>query len=81
MRCMMKVVKDIKADLLKGIITLPDNAGPVVTITVSDYVPPKRASKDEMRAAMTRLENNIKPSNRSLDSFRAERLSKYEVTG
>lgn len=37
------------------------------------------ASQEEMRAAMKRLENGIVPSNRSLDSFRAEQLAKYET--
>ena len=79
MRCSMKVVKDVNSKLLAGIIPLPSTVGPIVTVTVSDYVPQRQASKEEMRAAMKRLENGIVPSNRSLDSFRAERLAKYEA--
>ncbi len=79
MECAMKVVKDIDVNLIKGIIPLPEYKGTMVTVTVSDYNPPRRSSKQSMRDAMSRLENGINPSNRSLDSFRAERLSKYEV--
>ena len=75
MRNRMKVTKEVKSSALKGIVVLPPDAGDIVTITVTDYQTPKKPDKESMRAAMRRIEAGIKPSSRTLDDFRSERLA------
>lgn len=70
----MKVTKDIKSSALEGIVVLPPDVGEMVTITVTDYHAPEKPDKEKMRAAMRRIEAGIKPSNKTLDEFRSERL-------
>lgn len=76
MRNRMKVTKEVKSSALKGIVVLPPDVGDVVTITVTDHQAPKKPDKESMRAAMRRIEAGIKPSSRTLDDFRSERLAK-----
>lgn len=75
MRNKMKVTKEVKSSVLRGIVVLPPDAGDIVTITVTDYQAPRKPDKESMRAAMGRIEAGIKPSNRTLDDFRSERLA------
>lgn len=75
MRCHMKVIKDVKASELKGIIVLPPGTGDMVTVTVTEYVPCKKPDKVAMRAAMRRIEQGFVPTPKTLDEFRAERLA------
>ena len=75
METTMKVTKDVKTSVLKGIVTLPPDVGEMVTITVTDYHAPQKADKEAMRAAMKRIETGIAPSDRTLEDFRNERLA------
>ena len=75
MRNKMRVTKEIKSTALKGIVVLPPDAGDIVTITITDYQAPEKPDKESMRAAMKRIEAGIKPSNRTLEDFRSERLA------
>ncbi len=79
MRCTMRVVKNVSTAAIQNIVPLPGYAGKMVTITVTDYLPVAKNSKGKMRESLRFVENAMNNSNRSLDSFRAERLSKYET--
>lgn len=81
MRCKaMQVTKNVDVNLIREIIPLPNYTGKIVTVTVSDYIPQK-TNKKVVLNAMSKLENGIKPSTKSLNDFKAERLAKYEVIG
>lgn len=79
MRCTMRVVKNVSTAAIQNIVPLPGYVGKMVTITVTDYLPVPKNSKGKMRESLRFVENAMNNSNRSLDSFRAERLSKYET--
>ncbi len=61
------------------------DTGKIVTVAGSDYIP-KNENKKVVLNAMSKLENGIKPSTKSLNDFKAERLAKsimekdYDIT-
>lgn len=79
MKRSIQVTKTVNTDVIDKIIPLPDYKGKTVTVIVLSDESTEHTDKEEMREALNRLESSCKASSRSLESFREERLSKYEV--